>query len=200
MLRKVDPNSIAARLRAALQATNHSASDLARTCGFSRQNMQRFLDGEIKRSKHYPTFAKALGVSLSWLVTGHTTDAPSWSSPGMRRADGTRSAERAFHDGSHPGHSSEFPSHWRITTVSTGMQLALSQTQFILDAQRVPEEGDLVLLPSKDGPRLRRLGPTIAGQVVLMAVDGSGTIETKSAPLNRHIAVVVGTLFTSQDG
>jgi len=73
--------------------------------------------------------------------------------------------------------------------------IACRGPQVIIDPERAPEEGGLVLIQGKEGARLRRLGPTIAGRIVLVSVDGSCTVETASAPLGKSVTVVVGTLF-----
>lgn len=203
MPRPIDPNSPATRIRAALQAVNRSAADLARVCGFSRQNMQRFLDGEITRSKYYPAIAKELDVSLTWLLTGDPMHAPTWWQPETLVATETPGSQVASKGTEgHPSlHATEFPSHWRRTSVPHCMVLspALAESQVLLDPSRTPKEGDLVLIPSNAGSHLRRLGPTIGDRLILVAVDGSCAIETRPAPLANSASVVVGVLFPDRD-
>lgn len=203
MPRPIDPNSPATRIRAALQAGNRSAADLARICGFSRQNMQRFLDGEISRSKYYPAIAKELDVSLTWLLTGDPMHAPTWWQPETMAATDAPSGldAPAGADGKPCPKATDFPSHWRLASVPHGMVLgpALTESQVILDPSRTPKEGDLVLIPSKAGSHLRRLGPTIGGRLVLVAVDGSCAVETRAAPLTNSASVVVGVLFPGRE-
>jgi hypothetical protein len=199
MRRPLDPNSPATRIRAVLVAVNRSAADLARVCGFSRQNMQRFLDGEIARSKYYPAIAKELGVSLTWLLTGDPMHAPTWwqpeSTPAQLGADQQSRPGSADQPVSTTG---ELPPHWRIASVPHGKVLgpAINGSHVILDPSLTPKEGDLIVLPDTDPHRVRRLGPTIGGRVVLVAADGSCRVETVLAPLTPSVSVVVGMLFS----
>lgn len=201
MPRRVDPNSLAARLRAALLARNRSAADVARVCGFSRQNMQRYLDGEVTRSKHFPAMARALDVALTWFLTGDPATAPSWWNA-SRKANVDAPHNKDFVEVDPvPLKTSDFPSHWRVMDVPQGLVIGtvFSEVRVILDAHRMPEEGDLVLIPSKDGHRLRRIGPTISGRTVLVSVDGNFVFETKTSPLSNTTSVVVGLLLPQKN-
>ncbi len=71
---------------------------------------------------------------------------------------------------------------------------AQSHSRVIIDPDRNPVEGDLVIIANREGDRLRRLGPTIGDQVVLVSVDGACIVETMTAPITAAV-VVVGLLF-----
>lgn len=194
MATSVHPDSLASRLRAAIKARNLTASAIAKACGFSRQNMQRFLDGEIARSKHFPTMARELEVDVDWLMTGDPANAPSWWTPPATPKFENRRRRRGFG----PAETvDELPGHWMVTACDQGLVLGpvQSSSRVILDPDRRPAEGDLVLISGRSGDCLRRLGPTIGDQVVLVSVDGACAVETKAVPLVDAV-VVVGVLFS----
>lgn len=194
MAASVHPDSLASRLRAAIKARNATASSIAKACGFSRQNMQRFLDGEIGRSKHFPTMARELGVDVDWLMTGDPGNAPSWwTPPAASRSEGRR-RRRGFG----PAETvDELPGYWKVANCEQGLVLGpvQSTSRVILDPDRRPAEGDLVLVSHRGGDRLRRLGPTIGDQVVLVSVDGACIVEMRPFPLVDAV-VAVGVLFS----
>jgi transcriptional regulator with XRE-family HTH domain len=195
MVRQVPPDSIGARIRAALKARNCSASELARKCGFSRQNMQRFIDGAVERSKHFPAIAKALGVQVDWLLTGDESVAPTWWKPTTTPTTERRPRRQNLGP---PRTVEDLPPHWRVVSPSHGMLIgaAIQLVRAIIDPHRTPNEGDLILVSDKSsGVRIRRLGPTIANRIVLVPVDGTCLLETQSTPLG-PAPVVVGVLFT----
>ncbi len=195
---QVQPDSLPTRLRAAVAASNRTAAEIARVCGFTRQNMQRYLDGQVQRSKHFRTIARELDVSVTWLMTGDSARAPSWWQNGATPSTPMQRAAAHVRTGSLPLAVEDMPSHWHLTTIPTGMLVAkMPKSQAIIDPHLPAAEGDLILLRTRAGTTLRRLGPTIAGEVVLIAVDGSGRVEAAPAPLAKA-GVVVGFLFNGR--
>lgn len=57
-----------ARLRAAIDRSTYNQSSLAKAIGVTQGTIGQILSGEIKKSKHLPDIADALGVGLDWLM------------------------------------------------------------------------------------------------------------------------------------
>lgn len=69
---------ISDRVIARLKLFNMSLPDLARETGIPTATIYRIANGEIKspRAEHLPAIAKALNVSIDWLVTGKDSKKP----------------------------------------------------------------------------------------------------------------------------
>ena len=71
-------DTFAGRLMAALNHRGISQAELAQTLGIHRQAITAIKGGQAPGRKHLPAMAKALDVSLDWLVTGSEAHAPLW--------------------------------------------------------------------------------------------------------------------------
>lgn len=58
------------RIKLALYGKSMSAAELARQIGTTSQELQKVIDGRVRRSKHLRPMAEALGVTVEWLNTG----------------------------------------------------------------------------------------------------------------------------------
>lgn len=67
------------RIREACESTGLTQSEVARRIGVKVQQLQEIMRGDVKRTKHFPAIAKALGVDVAWLTTGKGV-APPWAS------------------------------------------------------------------------------------------------------------------------
>jgi transcriptional regulator with XRE-family HTH domain len=182
-------HSLADRLHAALAAQGIAAAALARRCGLSKQNLHRFLTGQVIRSKHLPIIARELGVSLSWLAVGDQSTAPGWwvSQHPIEAPPPDRTANETWR-----------PS-WRIQAIigDGGRPIADDGDLLIIDTALAPAPGSLILLPSPTGARLRRHGGTVSHQVVLAGIDRGHGLEIVRASQLAHCSVVVGIVFAS---
>jgi len=79
------PATLGQRLRLALAHARMSQRELAERVGLSPKVLTDVASDRRPAHKHLPAMADALGVPLSWLLTGR--DAPAWAETAARLAD-----------------------------------------------------------------------------------------------------------------
>jgi transcriptional regulator with XRE-family HTH domain len=75
-----------ARIRQKIKEMGITQAELARRVGIAPQNLQDILDGKVKRTKHVPAIASALGVDVTWLTSGKQASKPSLELEALRQA------------------------------------------------------------------------------------------------------------------
>jgi hypothetical protein len=193
-------DNLASRLRAAIAAQSTTAAKVARLCGFSKQNMQRFLSGAITRSKHLPTIAKELNVSLTWLTVGDPSTAPGWWHSGSVSSrsllDGDRTAKSPDLKTA-PSTSIPWQPGWQAVTMEgiKGRPIADEGDILIIDPAQTPTRDCLLLLRDARGMRLMRYGGAVAHHALLASVDRG--LDQEAVRISRLTAssVVVCVMF-----
>ena len=71
---------IGIRINEACRAHGISRAELSRRVGMTPQHVQQICNGQVRDSKHFPALAKALDLSVQWLVTG-AGEARPWAQP-----------------------------------------------------------------------------------------------------------------------
>ncbi|MBA3936249.1 MAG: helix-turn-helix transcriptional regulator [Planctomycetes bacterium] len=192
-------DTLAGRLRIALKARGLSGAAFARECGMTKQNFQRFLSGDIQRSKHLPALARALGVELPWLAMGDPHTAPPWCTeavavPSITNLTDTHPEAKPLAPG-----PSTWKTTWRTRTMrgTGGRPLAEDGDRLIIDTEQQPAPGHLLLIPSAGKLFLKRHGGFHGNHVLLAGVDRGFFQEAVRVSRIRDAHVVVGVVFAA---
>lgn len=192
---------LSARLQDAIRAKGTTAAAVAKACGFSRQNMQRFVNGEVTRSRHFTKIAEVLGVSALWLTMGDHSSAPSWWSPPAAKEQVSR---QKLHDN---GFSLEFlneDGEWGSRCASLksivmrgdrGRPVANDGMRLLLDTEGSPSTGDIIVLTDADGMELVCCGDSYDDRIVVSGVDSGHGGRLVAITDIAKAPIVVGVLF-----
>jgi hypothetical protein len=194
---------LSARLQDAIRAKGTTAAAVAKACGFSRQNMQRFINGQVSRSRHFSTIADVLGVSVLWLTMGDQSSAPSWwsapHSPRERHQPKSGDGDAVTMDlpvSDDGAWRSRVDSLKSITMRGDrGRPVAYDGMRLLIDPQGTPDAGDIIVLQDADGMELVCCGETYQDQVVIAGVDRGQRGRMVSLPVVRQAPLVVGVMF-----
>lgn len=167
-----------------------TATSLAEKCGFSKQNMQRFLNGEVHRSKHFPVLAQSLGVSLTWLTVGDPGVAPTW----WQESGTAEAGASAVHQQrSHP----DMKASWSVISVST-KRITFDNEEvagLIVETKKKTNLlNKLVWIRIGSHDTLRRVGKTINAKTIVTETSGRNSDLVSAAQLEKAL-VVTGIIF-----
>lgn len=194
-----DHDTLAGRLRTALTARSMTAAGLARACGLTKQNFQRFLSGNVQRSKHLPALARVLGVELPWLAMGDPHTAPPWCAEATTVRGLAKSHEAKPAGKSSASGATTWKASWSTVTMrgTGGRPLADDGDRLIVDTEQQPAPGQLLLVSSEGRLFLKRHGGIHGNQVLLAGVDRGFFQEAVRVSRLRDAQVVVGIVFAA---
>ena len=179
--------TIPERIRQGIKAKGISQAELARRTGQNPQDLQKILSGKVAFSKHFPTIAGELGVSVEWLTTG-LGDAPSWApqseptSWGSTDDEGDYSipiigAAAAAIGNRVEGHEEEgrlpIKGTWQAVVIrgSSGEPVVLPGQTVLVDPRLKAAKNRLVVVSTDDGAVLKRYVSQEGGKIFLASIN-----------------------------